>query len=78
MEHPAERMKMDTPHIVPLAKQAIDVLMLLRQLSGQYELVFPGERKHTQRFFMQVNLAALATLADLQRPEEFLCSVDAA
>lgn len=56
---PAERMKMDTPHIVPLAKQAIDVLMLLRQLSGQYELVFPGERKHTKPMSNMTILKAL-------------------
>lgn len=41
---PAERMKMRTPHIVPLSTQALDVLALLKQLSGNNELVFPGER----------------------------------
>ena len=41
---PAERMKMRTPHIVPLSRQALDVLALLKQLSGDNELVFPGER----------------------------------
>lgn len=41
---PAERMKMRTPHIVPLSQQALDVLVLLKQLSGDSELVFPGER----------------------------------
>lgn len=40
---PAERMKMDTPHIVPLAKQAIEVLELLRALTGTSEWLFPGE-----------------------------------
>jgi integrase len=37
-------MKMDTPHIVPVARQAIEVLELLRPLTGSGELIFPGER----------------------------------
>jgi integrase len=41
---PAERMKMRTPHIVPLSTQALEVLTLLKQLTGESELVFPGER----------------------------------
>ncbi len=41
---PATRMKMKTPHIVPLSFQAIEVLELLRTLSGNHELVFPGEQ----------------------------------
>jgi integrase len=41
---PAERMKMRTPHIVPLAKQALEVLAALRTLSGDREWVFPGDR----------------------------------
>jgi integrase len=41
---PAERMKMDTPHIVPLSRQAIEVLELLQTLSGGGELLFPGDR----------------------------------
>lgn len=41
---PAERMKMRTAHIVPLSKQAIDVLDTLQTLSGESEFVFPGDR----------------------------------
>jgi integrase len=41
---PAERMKMRTPHIVPLAKQALEVLAMLRELTGQNEWLFPGDR----------------------------------
>jgi integrase len=41
---PAERMKMRTPHIVPLARQAVEILNLLQTLSGEFELVFPGEQ----------------------------------
>ncbi|MFP5204897.1 MAG: tyrosine-type recombinase/integrase [Acidobacteriota bacterium] len=41
---PAERMKMRTPHIVPLSRQAVDVLTTLRTLTGQCEWLFPGDR----------------------------------
>jgi integrase len=41
---PAERMKMRTPHIVPLATQALEVLEMLRELTGNGELLFPGDR----------------------------------
>jgi integrase len=39
---PAERMKMETPHIVPLSRQSVEVLRALSLLTGQYRLVFPG------------------------------------
>ncbi len=42
---PAERMKMRTPHIVPLSRQALEVLRSLRDLSDGTEHVFPGERR---------------------------------
>jgi integrase len=45
---PAMRMKMKTPHIVPLPKQAVEILNLLQALSGNYELVFPGEQDQTK------------------------------
>lgn len=41
---PAERMKMRTPHIVPLSRQALDVLSHLQELTGGREYVFAGER----------------------------------
>jgi integrase len=41
---PAERMKMRTPHIVPLSKQALEVLDMLRPLAGDGEWLFPGDR----------------------------------
>jgi integrase len=40
----AERMKMRTPHIVPLAKQTLEVLETLRTLTGDSEWLFPGDR----------------------------------
>ncbi len=39
---PAERMKMKTPHIIPLSRQAVEVLRALRLLTGNCKLVFPG------------------------------------
>ena len=45
---PAERMKMRTPHIVPLAKQTIEVLEMLRPLSGGSEWLFPGDRDRSK------------------------------
>ncbi|MCL2659722.1 MAG: tyrosine-type recombinase/integrase, partial [Acidobacteriaceae bacterium] len=41
---PAERMKMGTRHIVPLARQALEVLEMLHDLTGENELLFPGDR----------------------------------
>lgn len=40
-------MKMGVEHVVPLSRQAIALLKEIQQLSGQHELVFPGERKRT-------------------------------
>jgi integrase len=41
---PAERMKMRSPHIVPLSRQAITVLEAVKDLSSQSLLLFPSER----------------------------------
>lgn len=40
---PAERMKMKTPHIVALSKQALAVLARLQEISFSREFVFPGD-----------------------------------
>jgi integrase len=37
---------MRTPHLVPLSGQAIAVLEQIRQLSGRFDLVFPGDHYH--------------------------------
>jgi integrase len=42
---PAPRMKMKTPHIVPLARQTLEVLESLKLISGDSEYLFPGDRK---------------------------------
>jgi integrase len=41
---PAERMKMKTPHIVPLSRQAVEVLRALKQITGHGHFVFAGAR----------------------------------
>ena len=56
---PAERMKMDTPHIVPLSSQAIEVLELLKTLTGDCELLFPGERNANKSMSNNTILFAL-------------------
>jgi integrase len=56
---PAERMKMRTPHIVPLAKQSLEVLDMLRKLSGDTELVFPGDRNSSKPMSNNTILKAL-------------------
>jgi integrase len=39
---PAERMKMDEPHVVPLSKQAADILRRLKPLASKSVYVFPS------------------------------------
>ncbi|MFC6647063.1 tyrosine-type recombinase/integrase [Granulicella cerasi] len=46
-EIPRERMKMKTPHIIPLSRQAVDVLKALKLLAGRSRLVFPGANDKT-------------------------------
>jgi integrase len=41
---PAERMKMRTPHIVPLSSQALEILEMLKLRTGKGALLFPGDR----------------------------------
>jgi integrase len=56
---PATRMKMKTPHIVPLSRQSIEVLELLRTISGTGELVFPGEQDSRKAMSNMTILKAL-------------------
>ena len=56
---PAERMKMRTPHIVPLARQAMEVLEMLRELIGNSEWLFPGDLNATQPMSNNTILGAL-------------------
>ena len=56
---PAERMKMRTPHIVPLARQALEVLEMLRDFTGCYEWIFPGDLNPAQPMSNNTILKAL-------------------
>jgi integrase len=56
---PAERMKMRTPHIVPLARQVLEVLDMLRDLTGSSEWLFPGERSADKSMSNNTILLAL-------------------
>ena len=59
---PAARMKMRTPHVVPLARQAVEVLELLRELAGNTEWLFPGDINFAQPMSNNTILAALARM----------------
>ncbi len=56
---PKERMKMRTPHIVPLATQAVELLRVLHTISGHNTLLFPGERDHEKSMSNNTILGAL-------------------
>lgn len=43
---PAERMKMDAEHVVPLSKQAVRILEELQQVTGADRLLFPSLRSN--------------------------------
>lgn len=59
---PAERMKMKTPHTVPLSSQAVEVLRTLHLLTGTREILFPGERDHAKPMSNNTILMALARM----------------
>jgi integrase len=40
---PADRMKMKTPHIVPLSRQAVQKLKEIQKISGENKWIFPNE-----------------------------------
>lgn len=56
---PAERMKMRTPHVVPLSRQALQVLKTLHTVTGHNLLLFPGERNHDKPISNNTILKAL-------------------
>lgn len=56
---PAERMKMDSPHIVPLPRQAVDLLRSLYEIRGLSGLLFQGERDHEKPMSNNTILGAL-------------------
>jgi integrase len=52
-------MKMDTPHIVPLASQAVEVLELLKKLTGDGDWLFPGDHDSSKPMSNNTILKAL-------------------
>jgi integrase len=56
---PAKRMKQPSPHIVPLSKQAIEVLELLHTVTGKGKLLFPGEQNSARPMSNNTILYAL-------------------
>lgn len=54
--------KTNTPHIVPLAHQAVDILRELHPLTGRGRYVFPGARSNTRPMSDNAILAALRRL----------------
>ncbi len=44
IEIPAEKMKMRQPHIVPLSRQALEILRSLEAIAGRSKYVFPSAR----------------------------------
>lgn len=56
---PAARMKMREKHIVPLSKQAVDILHELFPITGSSRYVFPGERSFARPMSENTVLAAL-------------------
>jgi integrase len=59
---PAHKMKMKQPHIVPLCKQAVDILAELRPLTGASPYVFPSGRSFQRPMSENAVLAALRRL----------------
>jgi integrase len=56
---PAERMKMRSEHIVPLARQAIDLLEQLRPMTGETEYLFPNQLDYQKSMSNNTILKAL-------------------
>jgi integrase len=56
---PASKMKMKEPHIVPLSKQAVEILRELQPLTGASRYVFPSGRSFARPMSNNAILAAL-------------------
>jgi integrase len=67
---PAPRMKMRTPHLVPLSRQSLSILERLRPYTGDGELVFPGRARDKPISDMAIN----AALRYLGYPGDKMCA----
>ena len=45
---PTNRMKMRNEHLVPLSRQALNILQQLKSMTGQYDLLLPSERNRSR------------------------------
>ena len=61
-EIPAAKMKMDRDHIVPLSRQAIEVLNRVEPIRGCFMYVFPNERSRTRAMSDNGIRSAMRTL----------------
>jgi integrase len=59
---PAERMKMNVAHVVPLSRQALTVLEELKPLTGASKYIFPNGRSFAKPLSMGGVLMALASM----------------
>jgi integrase len=59
---PAERMKMGSPHLVPLSPQSLAVLEELKPLTGHLDLLLPGQRDQEKPISENTLLYALYRL----------------
>ena len=59
---PAERMKMKQAHLVPLSRQAVEILRELKPLTGNGRYVFPSVRSSARPMSNNAILAALRRL----------------
>jgi len=59
---PAQKMKMKQSHIVPLSKQAIEILKEIKALTGESKYVFPSARSFARPMSENAILAALRSM----------------
>ena len=59
---PAARMKARAPHVVPLARQSLEILRELEPLTGSGHYVFPGNRSEKRPMSENTTTAALRRL----------------
>lgn len=56
---PGHKMKLKQPHMVPLCRQAVEILTRLRDLTGRSQYVFPSGRSYTRPMSENAVTAAL-------------------
>ncbi|MDD6910419.1 integrase arm-type DNA-binding domain-containing protein [Actinobacillus minor] len=59
---PAEKMKMKRPHIIPLSRQAVEILEKMRKITGNSPFVFQSETKPKQPMNSQTANRAIGLL----------------